>query len=243
MKKIWDINAIVSQLAKIEAKGFIGINGSDYRKDDGAIGQILEKEFNIVENNLSTRDLGDFELKAIRQRSKTITLCHKKPISGLTPLQLFERFSYVKPSSRDSSLLKRKLFTTITGKRENSLGLKLAGKSHSQFDLLFKNERLSTWDISEQLHKISSIILVLAQTEGTTNSRNEKFYFYEAFLMKDILDIGHLITQGFLVLDLCIDQVVNSHKAPHDRGPHIRISKSKILQSFKQVKKIFPVSI
>ena len=235
MSRSWEIEQIVEKLNDISSRGFIGVIESDHRTDDGVVGQVLEKLFGIRENNLCVGDLGKFELKSARVKSSTITLCHKKPNRGLTPLELFERFSYVKPSKRDPSVIKRKLFTTVTGKKPNSLGLRLVGLKNHRFELHYENEQLCEWDISEQISKIDSVIMVFATTEGATNSRSEKFHYNEAFLLKDILDIGTLISSGIVVLDLCIDQVLGGKKAPHDRGPHIRVPKSKLFKAYKTV--------
>src|SRR4051812_42031509 len=107
MSKAWDISAVVAKLEEIESKKYISVHADSYRKDDGVIGQILENEFGLTENNLSIRDLGDFELKAIRRKSSTITLCHKRPSDGLSPLELFNKFGYIRPSNRNPAVLKK----------------------------------------------------------------------------------------------------------------------------------------
>jgi hypothetical protein len=55
---------------------------------------------------LRVGDLGEFELKGMRLRSATLTLGHKRPVKGLSPLQIFDRFGYVRPSRRDPTVLK-----------------------------------------------------------------------------------------------------------------------------------------
>ena len=52
-QKTWTIENITSQLSEIKAKGYISIPPEKYRNDEGVVGQILEHEFGIIENNLS----------------------------------------------------------------------------------------------------------------------------------------------------------------------------------------------
>ena len=122
--KTWNKEQVATKLREISGKGFISIPDGMYRNDDGIVGQILEREFAVEENNLHIADLGTYELKGMRYKkgkSSTLTLFHQTSTAGMTPLQLFERFSYLRASQRDGSL-KRKLFTTIYGNKENSLG-------------------------------------------------------------------------------------------------------------------------
>ena len=55
MINTYGINYISSTLKKIEAKKFI--SNENYRADDGSVGQVLEREFQVEENNLHKADL------------------------------------------------------------------------------------------------------------------------------------------------------------------------------------------
>jgi len=124
MKK-WTKQEVINKLIEIKSKGFLPVSDDMYRKDDGIVGQILERQFGIQENNLHIGDLGDFELKAMRKRKNksNLTLFHKKPVSGMNVIEIFNRFGYVRPSKRNPNVMKKKLFTTIKGGKPNSLGL------------------------------------------------------------------------------------------------------------------------
>ena len=126
---MWTKEKIIENLKIIKNKNFISIPDCIFRKDDGIVGQLLEKEFNINENNLNIADLGLFELKGMRLRkNKTnmLTLFHKTSASGLTPIEIFKRFGYIKKSNR-SNITKKKLFTTIYGNKYNNLGIDVWG--------------------------------------------------------------------------------------------------------------------
>src|SRR5690348_15979233 len=97
----WTLEEISRRLLEIRGKGYIPVPPEIYRRDDGIVGQILEREFGLRENNLAVADLGEFELKGRRTNSQLITLSHKRPEKGLSPVEIFDRFGYVKKSNRD----------------------------------------------------------------------------------------------------------------------------------------------
>lgn len=236
----WSLDEIRAKLRKVNGKGFLSIPPGMYRRDEGVVGQVLEREFGISENNVSVGDLGDFELKGMRARSNKMTLCHKTTEVGLSPIEVYDRFGYVKPSNRDKSVLKKKLFTTVTGTRANSLGLILKPSGKSSIDMFFGEEFICGWHLEESLKKIDRIILVLADTRGETASKDEEFHYVQAYLYNGLKSVDELVGKGIIVIDFCIDQVMGSRKVPHDRGPHIRIPKSKLGAAFRDVRLVFP---
>lgn len=236
--KNWNKEEVKTKLIEIKKKGFLSVPEDMYRKDDGIVGQILERQFGVQENNLQLGDLGDFELKGMRNRKSksNLTLFHKKPISGKTVIEIFDRFGYIKRSKRDPQVMKKKLFTTIKGGKPNSLDLWLKANNSSEINLYYQDEYISTWDLD--LSKIKQMVLAFADTQGTVNSKEEKFHFVEAYIMSGINDITSLINDGILVMDLCVDQALNSSKGPHDRGPHLRIPVSKLNKLYRNIERL-----
>lgn len=236
----WTKENVIQKMEELRDKGFIRIPADMFRKDDEIVGQILEREFGVAENNLHLADLGTYELKGMRKnKANTLTLFHQTSTAGLTPNQIFDRFSYEKPSQRDGSL-KRKLFTTIYGNKVNSLGFILRGNGDANVDLFFKDEYLATWDLTSGNGKIKQVLLALAETRGAANSNDEEFHFVEAFILSSPKNIYDAIASGAVVMDLCIDQPASDFRkrAPHDRGPHIRIPIRKLNSLFDNVEKI-----
>ena len=132
----WTKERVTEEIERINRKGFIPISDGMFRKDDGVIGQVLEREFGVDENNIHLADLGTYELKGLRGRKGRIsklTLFHQTSTAGMTPIQLFNRFCYCKRSVRDGSM-KKKLFTTVKGNRQNNLGLIL--KASNGYEVL-----------------------------------------------------------------------------------------------------------
>jgi hypothetical protein len=229
---IWTREQIKKRLLEIKAKGFLPIPDSMYRRDEGVVGQILEREFDIKENNISVRDLGSFELKGMRKKSNRLTLCHKKTDRGLSPIEVFDRFGYEKPSNRDASILKKKLFTTVTSV-PNKLGLRLVPSRNNRIDMYYNSEFICSWDLSEQLEKINAILLVFAETKGKTASKEELFHFTNAHLIQNLKPLSLLVSSKAIVIDFCIDKQADSDVSPHDRGPHIRMPRSKLFIAYE----------
>jgi hypothetical protein len=238
----WTLEAAQRRLAQIKAKGFIGIPDGMFRQDDGVVGQILEREFGINENNISFRDLGTFELKGIRSTSKSLTLTHKKPERGLNPIEIFNRFGYIRASKRHPEIMKKKMFVTITGRKPNRQGLQLRGIGDVSLDMVYRDEFICEWDLTNSLRKIDQIILAIVKTQGKTNATDELFHYERAFLLDGLKPLKNLIDTGIIVIDFCIDQPLQADgtpaKAPHDRGPHIRVPVSRIPQAYKKVERI-----
>lgn len=238
----WTKEKVTARMKEVSEKGFIPIPEGTYRKDDGIVGQVLEREFGVAENNISLADLGTYELKGTRlkkNKASNLTLFHKKQTSGMSPSQIFKRFSYERPSRRDGSL-KRKLFTTIKGDRQNNLGFILKASGEANVSLYYHDEYLATWDLTSGEGKINQILLAMAETTGVANSKDERFHFVKAYILSSPKNIYEAISAGAVVMDLCIDQPASDFgkKAPHDRGPHIRIPIKKLHLLFDSVEQI-----
>jgi hypothetical protein len=236
--KIWTLEEIILRLKEIEGKGYVSIPAVMYRSDEGIVGQILEREFEIQENNLKVGDLGEFELKGMRKNSSTLTLCHRKPETGMNPIQIFERFGYVRPSNRDHSIIKKKLFCTVTGKKFNSLQFKLQPYEEYCIDLYFQDEFICRWNLVEAISKMNNLILIIANTIGKTGSNEEQFHYIRGILYSGLKPINELVNDGKIVIDFCIDQELRGAKGPHDRGPHIRIPKKQLASAYNEMKVI-----
>ncbi len=155
----------------------------------------------------------------------------------MTPLEIFEKFGYERPSKRNSQILKKKLFTTVKS-RPNNLGLYLVPQGNTCIEMHYGSQSICSWDLSQSLNKINAILLVFAQTQGVTASRDEKFYFTKAHLIKELKPLSTLVSSNIIVIDFCIDKIVGTDVSPHDRGPHIRIPKSKIFAAYEVNEKI-----
>lgn len=236
----WTKEQVIHRLKEIEQKGYISIPKEMYRNDDGVVGQILEREFGVDENNLHIADLGTYELKGMRLkkgRSSKLTLFHQKPSEGMSPLQIFDRFSYVSPSKRDGTL-KRKLFTTIYGNRINKRGFILKRSDTDSIDLYYNDEFLASWELSSGEAKIQQVLLAFAETIGKSNTKEEQFHYVKAYILHSPRNIYQAISEGTVVMEFSMDQPANGSRAVHDRGPHFRITVKKLSELFKVVEQV-----
>ena len=64
------------------------------------------------------------------------------------------------------------------------------------------------------------------------------FHYVEGYVLDKIRPLNDLITDGIIVVDFCIDQPADFSKSPHDRGPHIRVPKSKLNRAYEEIKRI-----
>ncbi len=238
----WTREAVEQRLLEIKAKGFIPIPAGMHRNDDGIVGQILEREFDVVENNLPIRDLGNFELKGIRSKSSNLTLSHKKAEIGLTPIEIFHRFGYIRHSNRNPEILKKKLFVTVKGTIENRQTLRLRGIGDAALDMVSGDEMICEWDLSAKIDKMDKVVLGIADTIGSTNSLDEQFHYIKAFLLDGLRPIRDLVDRDIIVIDFCIDQPLLADGTPngpiHDRGPHVRVPVRKLLHAYERVTQI-----
>lgn len=70
---------LIQKLKEIEARGWIK-EPSKRKKNDGAVGNLLEDLLGIPENNLPIPNAAEWELKAQRaETTSLITLCHQEP--------------------------------------------------------------------------------------------------------------------------------------------------------------------
>lgn len=244
----WRLKQIRNKLKEIEKKGLIPIPKDTHRNDDGIVGQILEREFGVVENNISLGDLGKFELKGIRRKSSNITLSHKTPDSGMTPIQIFHKFGYLRDSKSKPGVKKKNFFVVINGKKENPRGFILKSTGLNTIQLIHRDKvtgninTICSWNLKNSLTKMNKIILVTADTKGKTKAKDEEFHYKEALLLHKLKPLKELIEAGIIVIEFSIDQEISADgsgvKSPHDRGPHIRVAKRYLKKTYKRIIKI-----
>ena len=105
---------------------------------------------------------------------------------------------------------------------------------------LYSMSRYCLASFSCLIRKPSGMSCLLTRRTGAVNSKDEKFHFVKAYILSDPKNIYEAISKRGVVMDLCIDQPASDFgkKAPHDRGPHIRISVKKLQLLFDSVEQI-----
>ncbi len=224
------------ELTKIKAMGFI----QTHRVHDTGIGKTLEDLLGIEENNLRLPDLGEVELKAKRIDSGSmLTIATKSPEpKGINKL-LFEQYKYLDSEGYFN------LHSTVYGSRENPQSFKVAFEGNR---LVLKNKLnlQAYWPISifdDVLRaKSDKILLVFAETKGERKTKDEKFYFTEAYLLSNlnINKFRSAVESDKLKIDIRIG-VYRSGKNKgkyHDHGTGFRINKRDFLLLFDKFSQI-----
>lgn len=104
----WTPSLIAQRIREIAEMEWIQVSDwldwdvdEDWRKDDGQVGQVIERMFNVNENNdeapdLPSKSIGT-ELKTLRTKSTMWTLKHcSRYFGGMTSREVFDMYSYPK---------------------------------------------------------------------------------------------------------------------------------------------------
>src|SRR3989338_9409916 len=137
------IKELKNRLKDIEKLKFV----PSHRIGDTGIGKTLEDLLAIKENNIPLCDIGKIaELKAYRKDATsmlTLFTLEPEPKGGDRDRFLLDNFGYSKRNNKRS----KELHSTVTCKRYNNQGLKLAVKKN-RISVIGKKRRLNVyWDI------------------------------------------------------------------------------------------------
>jgi len=224
------LKKLKEQLEKIKALGFV----KTHRAHDTGIGKTLEDLLGIKENNLQLPDVGDVELKAKRIDSVSmLTVATKSPEPNGINKILFEKYKYLDKEGNYN------LHSTVCGSRENLQSFKIVFESKK---LVLRNKFKigAYWPISifDDVLKAKSdkILLVFAETKGERKTKNEKFYFTEAYLLSNlnIKKFKSAVENDKLKIDIRIGVYRSGENKGkyHDHGTGFRINKRDFLHLF-----------
>lgn len=231
------LEKLVEKLKKIKEIGFV----QTVRAHDGGVGNTLESLLEIKENNIRLPDTGEIEIKAKRIDSNSmLTLASKSPLPRGVNKILFLNYSHV---AEDGI---RKLYTTIYGSRINPQGFMVI-LDKDKLILQNKNKIIAYWPIDLLVGglktKANKILLVYAKTRGNKGSKEEKFYYTEAYLLAglDFNKFKKALEDGKLKFDIRIGADKKGKKVGvyHDHGTAIRISKNDYLELYESHRHLF----
>ena len=242
-----EITELKERLQKIKAKGFIKALKPEKKKDDGSVGNTLENELEIEENNLPMPDLGMAELKAQRDNVTTlVNLVGKDPIWDLH-LDLF-------PNNRLGKRI-RKVYTVVKygtiSKNANRMEYTLTSEINDRgLSVLCEGDKIkikhidgSTLchydndDIKEKLlYKFGSLVYVLAKSKKVDGV--EYFNYHTAYLYTGVSFemFLNLIKSGEVKFDFKIGNLENGN--PRDRGSIFRCDSDVFTKLYKTKEKI-----
>jgi len=243
--KDWTIPLIAKRIHEIASMGWIKV--SDWhewkKKDDGQIGQAIERLFAVPENNDELPDLGKFEIKTLRTTSSMYTLKHRSThYKGMNSREIFAKYSYPKEDEPKYS----KLYSAF-GYRdfnepllcdEKCIGKE--GKCGHYFSLRSqlpgeieihhrKDGYLSTLDLKDVWSKIDNVLFISVDARHGTGKMEEEFKINSALILDSINSPDSLLKEGVLRCEFSMSQSKKYYPNPKDRGHHFRMSVPKKL--------------
>lgn len=228
-----DKNQIISKLKELNQKGFI--KASDFipyrHNDNGEIGRLVEFFFDVDENNFSTPDLGDIELKATIGGAP-LTFGSSKPIQGMSTREQYEQFK--KPSPKDGLYRFNKAVTS----QPDSDGFYFKYEDES-IKLYQYDNYLSSYNFDLN-RKTSKVLFVFAKKMGS--GADASYHIKEAYLAEEPKNIEQVILEDQDIFRLeirCGVHTKNKQRGKlHDRGTAIRFKKNKLSGLFTKYERL-----
>lgn len=219
------IDELKSRLKRIKILKFV----PTHRIGDTGIGKTLEDLLKIKENNIPLCDIGKIaELKAYRKDASsmlTLFTLEPKPKGGDRDRFLLDNFGY---SKRDNKRAKE-LHSTVTCKRYNNQGLKLAVKK-DRVSVVGKGRRVNIyWDIEilkqKFAEKLPAMVYVLADRKIVGGK--EHFHFNEAYFLSgfDFNLFKKMVIKDFIVADFRMYYRPNGSVRNHGTGFRVKINR------------------
>lgn len=181
---------------------------------DSNHGMMVEKIFNVEENNLKTADLGTHELKTKRANSTSRTTLFCMEPTWVENYSMRKFIDAVKISETN-----QRANTTVSLK-ENNKGLKLDSDSENIY-LYFSNQRIAHWPITEIKERASKKLdkLILSKVEMEEKTLKIKnIETYECFSEEKFIE---QIKQQKIVVEFR-GKITNDNKI-RNRGTCFRI--------------------
>ena len=164
------------KLSEIKKRGYV----KSLRRGPTGIGYTLETLLGIDENNVSTPDLGDIELKAQRSRHSGMTtlFSFNRNVWKMPPLEAIQKYGSEDTNGRLG------LYYSM-GMRPNSAGLFLSVTSDSVLVRSIDGKIVAQWELQEIEKRFNEKVknLLLVKADVDFRDGEEYFYFNRARLL------------------------------------------------------------
>ncbi|MCL4252705.1 MAG: hypothetical protein KJ043_02875 [Anaerolineae bacterium] len=214
-----NLNEFVEKFTIVKGKGFI----ASVRGGAGGVGHTLEYELGITENNISSPDLGDIELKASREKasSRITLLTLDNEIWKMNQLEAIHKYGSPDKNGRLG------MYYTLASK-PNRAGLFIDISSEKIVLLHERGEIITIWkmdDIKTRFLKVNKLILAIASAKKIDGI--EYFHYIHAKLLEGInteLLYNHFMERN-IVIELRLHDKNNNVR---NHGTCFRISKKRL---------------
>lgn len=252
---------LIEKFKEIEARGWI----ENYRKgNDGAVGNILEDLLGIPENNLPIPNAAEWELKAQRSTTTSLTtLCHVEPsprAAKLVPSMLLPNYGWPHQSAGiDYPENEMSFRMTLNGKSFTDRGFKVQVNHKEQrveivFDSSMCDDRhkewlkevekkvglgplpiIPYWGFNDLYTKVGTKLINCFYVQADVKKEAGKEYFhYNMVLMLKHVDVNHFIQ--------CIEDgkiyIDFDARTGHNHGTKMRIKFGDIPNLYDSVTRI-----
>ena len=227
-----DIIEIKEKLSEINQRGYI----PSLRGGNTGVGYTLETLLGLKENNFTTPDFGDVELKSQRSGVSTpvtmFTLDSK--VWKITRKELIGRYGYIDDKGRLS------LFCTVKSKPNNQgLFVKVEQDAIRLYheDGSFVAEWIGERLINAFTKKMPALAIVNVDTQ-TNSDGKEEFWYREAYLLSDPNESKFLdfIKENVIVID--IRMRLKENNGVRDRGTAFRTDEKSLNLCFGRREKL-----
>lgn len=214
----------------LKNKGFV----KSLRKGPTGVGFTFETLLQLKENNLALPDIANIEIKAHRDRSKSmITLfTFNRKAWQINPLDAIKKYG----SYDDNGRLGLYYTMSLT---PNSAKLFLMVNDIEISVQHTSGEVIATWQLSALMQRFTQKIPALLFISAHTEERDgiEYFHFYRAQLMREtsVELLSELFKTGNLLVDL---RLHDKGTRARNHGTGFRVFENKLPLLFKQIKDV-----
>lgn len=230
--EIFTIEEIKYKLAEIKSKGFV----RSLRKGPTGIGFTLETLLGIEENNISSPDLGEIELKAQRENHKGMTtlFTFNNKAWKMKPMEAIQKYGSPDKDGRMG------MYYTASP-TPNSAGLFLKVDEEFLSIRSIDGSIITQWNLSDIAtkfsDKVSSVLLVKARVE--LREEVEFFHFHRARLLSQgttEVILKNAFNNGQLLVDLRLHD--KGTKGARNHGTAFRIYEENIDELYGKVEEV-----
>lgn len=209
-----DISELKVKLSEIKQMGYVVTK----RKGNTGIGYTLETLLGLKENNLSTPDFGNIELKSQRKdaTNRVTMFTFNRGAWLIRQREVIEKYGYIDTNDRYS------LYCTVNT-RVNNQGLSVKIEQDNVRLYHFDGNMIAEWKgeklIDSFIKKMPALVVVNADTRINSEDK-EEFWYNEAFYLTEPneSDLLELIRQDIILVDVRMHLKENKTVRNHGTG-------------------------
>ena len=255
---------LIEKFKEIEKRGWIKCP-SKRKKNDGAVGNLLEDLLGIPENNLPIPNAAEWELKAQRaETTSLVTLCHQEPsprAAKLVPEMLLPKYGW--PHSKAGILYPEEEMSfraTLNAKSYTDRGFKVnVNRQQERVEIIFNSEEcnnnihakwlksveskvglgalpiLPYWGFNDLYTKIGTKLINCFFVQAETKRENGNQFFH----YNNVMMLKNVDKEKFIeAIEQGLIYIDFDARTGHNHGTKFRIKSKDIPMLYKEAIKI-----